>query len=104
MIQLLVLRDSNASVPEWPVLTYISGLLVSQEMGLNMMTKGTERALKEHTSVFEDVQASYLSGNICTDKKASAVNWIEGRGKSVICEAVIRRDVIENVLKTSPAI
>lgn len=42
-----------------------------------------------------------LSGNFCTDKKPAAVNWIEGRGKSVVCEAIVPADVVTNVLKTS---
>jgi hypothetical protein len=28
------------------------------------------------------------------------VNWIEGRGKSVVCEAVIKEEVVKKVLKT----
>jgi hydroxymethylglutaryl-CoA reductase len=39
-------------------------------------------------------------GNFCSDKKPSAVNWIEGRGKSVVCEAVIGEEVVKKVLKT----
>ena len=42
-----------------------------------------------------------LSGNFCTDKKPSAVNWIEGRGKSVVCEAVLPQSVIEGVLRSN---
>jgi len=42
-----------------------------------------------------------LSGNYCSDKKPSAVNWIEGRGKSVVCEAIIKGDVVRKVLKTN---
>ena len=42
-----------------------------------------------------------MSGNVCTDKKPSAVNWIEGRGKSVISETVIKGSVIRKVLKTT---
>lgn len=40
-------------------------------------------------------------GNFCSDKKPAAVNWIEGRGKSVVCEAVIKEEVVRSVLKTS---
>ena len=43
------------------------------------------------------------SGNYCSDKKPAAVNWIEGRGKSVVCEAIIKDDVVKKVLKTSVA-
>ena len=41
------------------------------------------------------------TGNFCSDKKPSAVNWIAGRGKSVVCEAVIKEEVVKNVLKTN---
>ena len=43
------------------------------------------------------------TGNFCSDKKPAAVNWIEGRGKSVVCEAIIKKDVVEKVLKTNVA-
>lgn len=68
-------------------------------MGMNMITKGCDKALavlKEH---FPSIKVLALSGNYCTDKKPSAVNWIEGRGKSVIAEAVIKADVVEKTLK-----
>ena len=39
----------------------------------------------------------------CTDKKPSAINWIEGRGKSVVCEVVLPGHVIVNVLKCTVA-
>jgi hydroxymethylglutaryl-CoA reductase (NADPH) len=42
-----------------------------------------------------------LSGNYCTDKKPAAINWIEGRGKSVVAEAVIPGHVVKTVLKTT---
>ncbi|KAG8502069.1 hypothetical protein CXB51_002043 [Gossypium anomalum] len=44
---------------------------------------------------------SCFTGNFCSDKKPAAVNWIEGRGKSVVCEAIINGDVVRKVLKTS---
>ena len=40
-------------------------------------------------------------GNFCSDKKPAAVNWIEGRGKSVVCEAVIKEEIVKKVLKTN---
>nr|CAD7407654.1 unnamed protein product [Timema poppensis] len=33
--------------------------------------------------------------------KPAAVNWIEGRGKSVVCEAIVPSHVVKTVLKTS---
>ena len=50
---------------------------------------------------FPDMEIMSLSGNFCTDKKPSAINWLEGRGKSVVSEAVIPAKVVESVLKTS---
>lgn len=38
-----------------------------------------------------------LSGNFCSDKKATGVNWIEGRGKSVVCEAIVPGHVVNKV-------
>ena len=70
-------------------------------MGMNMLSKGTERALHTLQENFPDLEILSLSGNFCTDKKPSAVNWIEGRGKSVVCEAIVKADIIKNVLKTS---
>lgn len=42
-----------------------------------------------------------ISGNYCTDKKPAAINWIEGRGKSLVAEAIIPGPIVRQVLKTS---
>ena len=42
-----------------------------------------------------------IVGNFCADKKSTGVNWINGRGKSVVCDAVIKGEVVTKVLKTS---
>ncbi|MED6208438.1 3-hydroxy-3-methylglutaryl-coenzyme A (HMG-CoA) reductase isozyme [Stylosanthes scabra] len=70
-------------------------------MGMNMVSKGVQNVLDFLQSDFPDMEVIGISGNFCSDKKAAAVNWIEGRGKSVVCEAIIKEDVIEKVLKTS---
>ncbi|MBN3310320.1 HMDH reductase, partial [Amia calva] len=70
-------------------------------MGMNMISKGTEQALGRLQLKFPELQVLALSGNYCTDKKPSAINWIEGRGKSVVCEAIIPAKVVREVLKTS---
>ncbi|KAI8636303.1 hydroxymethylglutaryl-coenzyme A reductase-domain-containing protein [Parasitella parasitica] len=70
-------------------------------MGMNMISKGCEKALTTIAEYFPTMQIVSLSGNYCTDKKPAAVNWIEGRGKSVVTEAVIPSDVVEKVLKTT---
>ncbi|KAJ4434412.1 3-hydroxy-3-methylglutaryl-coenzyme A reductase, partial [Periplaneta americana] len=70
-------------------------------MGMNMLSKGTEVALRFVQQTFPEMEILSLSGNFCTDKKPAAVNWIEGRGKSVVCEAIVPADVVSSVLKTS---
>ena len=44
-----------------------------------------------------------LSGNVCTDKKPAAINWLDGRGKRVVAEAVVPRATVEGTLKTTTA-
>ena len=45
-----------------------------------------------------------LSANFCSDDKSSAETWIEGRGKSVVCEAIIPAQVVEKVLMVTVAL
>nr|AAB39277.1 hydroxymethylglutaryl CoA reductase [Schizosaccharomyces pombe] len=72
-------------------------------MGMNMISKGVEHALvvMSNDAGFDDMQVISVSGNYCTDKKPAAINWIDGRGKSVIAEAIIPGDAVKSVLKTT---
>ncbi|CAM0136925.1 3-hydroxy-3-methylglutaryl-coenzyme A (HMG-CoA) reductase isozyme [Umbelopsis sp. WA50703] len=72
-------------------------------MGMNMISKGSEKALACIGERFPDMQIISLSGNYCTDKKPAAINWIDGRGKSVVSEAIIPGEVVEKTLKTTVA-
>ncbi|GAB4852993.1 3-hydroxy-3-methylglutaryl-coenzyme A reductase [Ancistrocladus abbreviatus] len=72
-------------------------------MGMNMVSKGVQNVLDFLRNDFPDMDVIGISGNYCSDKKPAAVNWIEGRGKSVVCEAVIKEDVVKKVLKTDVA-
>jgi hydroxymethylglutaryl-CoA reductase (NADPH) len=49
-----------------------------------------------------DIQLVSLSGNMCTDKKPSAINNIMGRGKTVVADVVIPEEVVILTLKTHP--
>ena len=71
-------------------------------MGMNMISKGVECALNlmMNECGFEDMSIISVSGNFCTDKKPAAINWIDGRGKSVVAEAIIPGDVVRSVLKS----
>ncbi|KAL3830554.1 hypothetical protein ACJIZ3_019356 [Penstemon smallii] len=70
-------------------------------MGMNMVSKGVQNVLDFLQTDFPDMDVIGISGNFCSDKKPAAVNWIEGRGKSVVCEAIITGDVVTKVLKTT---
>lgn len=59
--------------------------------------QGTEQALCVLQQHFPMLQVVSVSGNYCTDKKPAAINWIEGRGKSVVCEATIPAKVVREV-------
>ncbi|KAL5125623.1 3-hydroxy-3-methylglutaryl-coenzyme A reductase 1 [Glycine soja] len=70
-------------------------------MGMNMVSKGVQNVLDFLQNDFPDMDVIGISGNYCSDKKPAAVNWIEGRGKSVVCEAIIKEEVVQKVLKTN---
>ena len=71
-------------------------------MGMNMATIASEavcRLLEKETGA---VMIS-VSGNMCSDKKPAAINMINGRGKTVVAEARIPKDIVERRLHTTSA-
>ncbi|ALC47805.1 Hmgcr [Drosophila busckii] len=74
--------------------------LTGDAMGMNMVSKGTEMALRFIKRQFPDMQIISLSGNFCCDKKPAAINWIKGRGKRVVTECIISAATLRSVLKT----
>lgn len=71
-------------------------------MGMNMVTLSADRIVRGIAEFFPDVDPVALSGNVCSDKKAAAVNWINGRGKTVVAEAFIPGELVRRRLKTTP--
>ena len=63
--------------------------------------QGTEAAMVVIQQHFPDLELVSLSGNFCTDKKPAAINWLDGRGKSVVSEAIIPAFVVREKLKTN---
>lgn len=59
-----------------------------------------EKSLEFVNEKFPLLEVISLSGNFCTDKKPSAINWVEGRGKSVVCEAIIPSQIVTKVSVT----
>ncbi|MBA0734140.1 hypothetical protein Gogos_018084 [Gossypium gossypioides] len=72
-------------------------------MGMNMVSKGVENVLAYLRNEYPDMDIISISGNFCSDKKPAAINWIEGRGKSAVCEAVIKEEVLKKVFRTNVA-
>ncbi len=68
--------------------------------GMNMVGKATFAAcnwILQHCDVVE-IQRFFLESNFATDKKSSMVNMMRTRGKRVVAEAVVKRDVLLEVM------
>lgn len=70
--------------------------------GHNMVTASAEAMLNWILIEYQDLKYVSISANFCIDKKVSSVNGILGRGKNVVCDINIPRDVCRDVLKTTP--
>lgn len=71
--------------------------------GHNMATLAADALLKHLLRTVPGISYSSISGNYCTDKKATAINGILGRGKNVVTELLIPRDIVTDVLHTTAA-
>lgn len=75
----------------------------AEAAGHNMTTIATNEIAKWLVSSFNgEVKYISNSGNTCCDKKVSAINSIQGRGKHVVAEVVISRQTCSELLKTTP--
>ena len=70
-------------------------------MGMNMVTIATDAVLHLIEDEF-GAQAISLSGNMCTDKKPASINTILGRGKTVVADVTIPKEIIKETLKCTP--
>ena len=70
-------------------------------MGMNMATIACDRLIQDFIEPETGVECVSLSGNFCTDKKPSSVNFQEGRGKRIFAEVKLEKNVLEKVLKTN---
>lgn len=71
-------------------------------MGMNMATIASQKMcdLIERETGAKTIS---VSGNMCVDKKPSAMNFIEGRGKTVLAEAVIPERIVKTKLHSTSA-
>ena len=80
----------------YPRFVYSTG----DSMGMNMVTIASEKILDKLAS---ETTATHLalSGNVCVDKKPSSINIVEGRGKSVVADILIPKEIVAKKLKTT---
>ncbi|KAF9474134.1 hypothetical protein BDN70DRAFT_899216 [Pholiota conissans] len=85
----------------------IAAYALEKVLGMDELERAVRvrRALISHVAKMSSDTSLFLalSGNYCTDKNPAAINWVEGRGKSVVAEAVIPGKVVKTVLKTTVA-
>ncbi len=72
-----------------------------EAMGMNMVTIATE-ALSQFIEKNTKVKCLSVSGNFCVDKKPAWLNFLSGRGKRVWAEVILKKEVVNQVLKTTP--
>jgi hydroxymethylglutaryl-CoA reductase (NADPH) len=70
-------------------------------MGMNMATIATEAASRLVEKETGAVLIS-VSGNLCVDKKPSAMNYILGRGKLVLVDSTIPKSVLKEKMHATP--
>ncbi|WP_372846084.1 hydroxymethylglutaryl-CoA reductase [Pontiella sp.] len=70
--------------------------------GHNMCTQAAEALMNHLLEKHPDLQYGSISGNYCSDKKATAVNGILGRGKYVVAELLIPGKFVRRYLKSTP--
>ena len=70
--------------------------------GHNMCTLAAEAIMNYLLDRFPSLSYESISGNYCTDKKVSAVNGILGRGKYIIAEIIVSKELCGKFLKTTP--
>lgn len=67
--------------------------------GHNMVTLAADRIMTWLLAEYPQMRYGSISGNLCTDKKVSAVNGLLGRGKNVIVEATLSAKLLRRFLK-----
>ncbi|MBD3204687.1 hydroxymethylglutaryl-CoA reductase (NADPH) [Candidatus Woesearchaeota archaeon] len=70
-------------------------------MGMNMITLAARSIGDYIEKNYEGIRFISSSGNLCMDKKPSAVNLYEGRGKMLVADVYIDKDTVKKYLKVS---
>jgi len=71
--------------------------------GHNMVTSAAEKLLTWIIEQYPQIKYVSISANFCTDKKVSAVNAILGRGKYVVADLLVSKEICHEILRSTPA-
>ena len=69
--------------------------------GQNMVGRATFAACSWILDHYDKIRHFYLESNFATDKKASQVNVMRTRGKRVTAEAIIKKDVLAQIMRVT---
>jgi hydroxymethylglutaryl-CoA reductase (NADPH) len=70
--------------------------------GQNMVGRATFAACSWIIDQYAGIERFYLESNFATDKKASQINIMRTRGKRVVAEATIQRDILIQHMRVEP--
>jgi len=76
--------------------------LTGDAAGQNMVGRATFTACSWIIDNYPAVKRFFLESNFATDKKASQINVMRTRGKRVVAEAVVKRDVLIQRMRVTP--
>ena len=76
-------------------------LTTGDASGHNMVTLAAETIISRVLDWHPELEYGSISGNYCSDKKATAVNGILGRGRSAVAEILIPADIVADQLRSS---
>ena len=76
--------------------------LTGDAAGQNMVGRATFTACSWIMDNYPGIKHFFLESNFATDKKASQINVMRTRGKRVVAEAVVKRDVLMQRMRVTP--
>ncbi|MBI3033692.1 hydroxymethylglutaryl-CoA reductase [Candidatus Woesearchaeota archaeon] len=71
-------------------------------MGMNMISIAAQNVCIYLEGKVSGIRYLSVSGNLCVDKKPSSITLREGRGRHVVAGALLKGDVVRDVLKSTP--
>jgi len=98
-LELLDLRTHSVGTTVFVRFRFSTG----DAMGMNMATLACDQVIQELITPATGIDCVSLSGNYCVDKKPSAINAQEGRGKRIFAEVELSASVLKEALKTTAA-